>query len=155
MPSGPESSGSEREEKMGFSIGGKEKVKSEPNVVPLCDVLLVLLIIFMVVTPLVQKGVDVKLPTALNTINMPDNPEVVLAIRRDGSMYVNQDQATMDNLQTLLEDAFLTASEKKLYLKADQELEYGKIVDIIQVVKDAGIEIMGIITEVKTEKGQF
>jgi biopolymer transport protein ExbD len=154
MPSGPESAGSEREEKMGFSIGGKEKVKSEPNVVPLCDVLLVLLIIFMVVTPLVQKGVDVKLPTALNTINMPDNPEVVLAIRRDGSMYVNQDQATMDNLQTLLEDAFLTASEKKLYLKADQELEYGKIVDIIQVVKDAGIEIMGIITEVKTEKGQ-
>jgi biopolymer transport protein ExbD len=154
MPSGPDSAGSEREEKMGFSIGGKETVKSEPNVVPLCDVLLVLLIIFMVVTPLVQRGVDVKLPTALNTINMPDNPEVVLALRRDGTMYVNQDQATMDTLQTLLEDAFLTASEKKLYLKADQELEYGKIVDVIQVVKDAGIEIMGIITEVKTEKGE-
>ncbi|MGB7294269.1 MAG: biopolymer transporter ExbD [Candidatus Aminicenantales bacterium] len=139
---------------MAISIGDKEKVKSEPNVVPLCDVLLVLLIIFMVVTPLVQKGVDVRLPTALNTINMPDNPEVVLALRRDGTMYVNQDQATMDNLQTLLEDAFLTASEKKLYLKADMELEYGKIVDVIQVVKDAGIEIMGIITEVKTEKGE-
>jgi biopolymer transport protein TolR len=139
---------------MAISIGGGEKVKSEPNVVPLCDVLLVLLIIFMVVTPLVQKGVDVRLPTALNTINMPDNPDVVLAIRRDGTMYVNQDQATMDNLQTLLEDAFLTASEKKLYLKADMELEYGKIVDVIQVVKDAGIEIMGIITEVKTEKGE-
>jgi biopolymer transport protein TolR len=139
---------------MAISIGGEEKVKSEPNVVPLCDVLLVLLIIFMVVTPLVQKGVDVRLPTALNTISMPDNPDVVLAIRRDGTMYVNQDQATMDNLQTLLEDAFLTASEKKLYLKADQEIEYGKIVDVIQVVKDAGIEIMGIITEVKTEKGK-
>jgi len=138
---------------MAISIGGKEKVKSEPNVVPLCDVLLVLLIIFMVVTPLVQKGVDVRLPTALNTIAMPENPEVVLAMRRDGTMYVNQDQATMDNLQTLLEEAFLRASEKKLYLKADQELEYGKIVDVIQVVKDAGIEIMGIITEVKTEKG--
>ena len=137
---------------MGISIGDKEKVKSEPNVVPLCDVLLVLLIIFMVVTPLVQKGVDVRLPTAMNTINMPDNPEVVLAIRRDGNMYVNQDQATMDTLLTLLEDAFLTASEKKLYLKADMELEYGQIVDVIQVVKDAGIEIMGIITEVKTEK---
>ncbi|MBN2409133.1 MAG: biopolymer transporter ExbD [Candidatus Aminicenantes bacterium] len=139
---------------MAISIGGGEKVKSEPNVVPLCDVLLVLLIIFMVVTPLVQKGVDVRLPTALNTINMPDNPEVVLAIRRDGTIWVNQDQATMDNLQTLLEDAFLTASEKKLYLKADMDLEYGKIVDVIQVVKDAGIEIMGIITEVKTEKGE-
>ena len=137
---------------MSISVGGEEKIKSEPNVVPLCDVLLVLLIIFMVVTPLVQKGVDVRLPVALNTISMPDSPEVVLAIRRDGTMYVNQDQATMDNLQTLLEEAFLTASEKKLYLKADQETEYGKIVDIIQIIKEAGIEIMGIITEVKTEK---
>jgi biopolymer transport protein TolR len=137
---------------MGISIDKGEKVKSEPNVVPLCDVLLVLLIIFMVVTPLVQKGVDVRLPTALNTISMPDQPEVVLAIRRDGSMYVNQDQATMENLQTMLEEAFLTASEKKLFLKADQEIEYGKIVEIVEVVKNAGIELVGIITDVKTEK---
>lgn len=140
---------------MAFSIGGGEKVKSEPNVVPLCDVLLVLLIIFMVVTPLVQKGVDVRLPTALNTINMPDQPEVVLAIRKDGTMYVNQDKATMENLQQLLEDAFLTASEKKLYLKVDQELEYGKLVEpggVLELVKEAGIEVIGIITDVKTEK---
>jgi biopolymer transport protein TolR len=137
---------------MGISIDKGEKVKSEPNVVPLCDVLLVLLIIFMVVTPLVQRGVDVRLPTALNTISMPDQPEVVLAIRRDGSLYVNQDQATMENLQTMLEEAFLTASEKKLFLKADQEIEYGKIVEIVEVVKNAGIELVGIITDVKTEK---
>ena len=137
---------------MAISIDKGDKVKSEPNVVPLCDVLLVLLIIFMVVTPLVQKGVDVRLPTALNTISMPDEPEVVLAIRKDGTMYVNQDQATMENLQTMLEEAYLTASEKKLFLKADQELEYGKIVDIVMIVKDAGIEIVGIITDVKTEK---
>jgi biopolymer transport protein ExbD len=142
---------------MAFTIGGSEKVKSEPNVVPLCDVLLVLLIIFMVVTPLVQKGVDVKLPTALNTINMPDQPEVVLAIRKDGSMYVNQDKATMENLQQLLEDAFLTASEKKLYLKIDQELPYGKLVEpggVLDLVKEAGIEVIGIITDVKTEKAE-
>jgi biopolymer transport protein ExbD len=141
---------------MGFTVGGSEKVRSEPNVVPLCDVLLVLLIIFMVVTPLVQKGVDVKLPTALNTISMPDQPEVVLAIRKDGTMYVNQDKATMENLQQLLEDAFLTASEKKLYLKIDQELEYGKLVEpggVLELVKEAGIEVIGIITDVKTEKG--
>jgi biopolymer transport protein TolR len=137
---------------MGFSIGGGEKVKSEPNVVPLCDVLLVLLIIFMVVTPLVQKGVDVKLPTALNTINMPDTPPVVLALRKDGTMYVNQDKATPENLQTMLEEAFMTQSDKKLYLRADQELEYGKFVDLIDKLKEAGVEIVGIITEKKTEK---
>lgn len=138
---------------MGFPAGSKEgEVTTEINVVPLCDVLLVLLIIFMVVTPLVQKGFDLRLPTALNTIQMPDNPEVVLSIRRDGSLYVNQDKATMDTLQTMLEEAFMTASEKKLYIKADLDLEYGLIVDVIQVVKNAGIEIVGIITEVKTER---
>jgi biopolymer transport protein TolR len=138
---------------MGYTAGGREDdVTTEINVVPLCDVLLVLLIIFMVVTPLVQKGFDLRLPTALNTIQMPDNPEVVLSIRRDGSLYVNQDKATMDTLQTMLEEAFMTASEKKLYIKADLDLEYGLIVDVIQVVKDSGIEIVGIITEVKTER---
>jgi biopolymer transport protein ExbD len=136
---------------MAVSIGEPEEVKSEINVVPLCDVLLVLLIIFMVVTPFLQKGVDVRLPTALNTINMPDNPEVVLAIKRDGSIYVNNDQATEENLQTMLEEAFLMVSEKKLYLRADQELEYGKIVDIIEIIHSAGLEIVGIITEKRTE----
>jgi biopolymer transport protein TolR len=140
---------------MAISISSREeKVRSEPNVVPLCDVLLVLLIIFMVVTPLVQKGVDVKLPTALNTISMPENPEVVLSIKKDGSMYIKQDKATSDNLQTLLEEAFLTVSERKLYLRADQDLEWGKIADIILKIKDAGIEIVGIITEKKAEKAE-
>ena len=139
---------------MGFSISasGKEEIRSEPNVVPLCDVLLVLLIIFMVVTPLVQKGVDVRLPAALNTASMPDSPEVVLAVKKDGTIYVNQDKVTMENLQNALEEAFLTVSEKKLYIKADQDLEYGKIVDLIDVMREAGIEIVGIITDKKTEK---
>lgn len=135
-----------------MAINEEERTKAEPIIVPLCDVLLVLLIIFMVVTPLIQKGVDLRLPEALNTLNMPENPEVVLSIKKDGTMYVNEDQVTEENLETALEDAFMTATEKKLYLRADQDLEYGKIVDIIDILKNAGVEIVGIITEKKAEK---
>ncbi len=146
---------------MGFSIasGGKETVRSEPNVVPLCDVLLVLLIIFMIVTPLIQKGVDVRLPNAQFTSNMPENPDVVLAVKKDARdpkgflLFVNQDKVTMETLQNALEEAFLTVAEKKLYLKADQDLEYGNIVDLIDIIRASGVEIVGIITEKKTERG--
>lgn len=137
---------------MSMKVSNEREVRSEPNVVPLCDVLLVLLIIFMVVTPLIQKGVDVRLPVALNTINMPENPEVVLSIRKDGTMYIGQDQVTMENLQTMIEEAFMTASDKRLYLRADGELEYGNIVDTVEILKAAGVEIVGIITEIKTER---
>ncbi|MGB8958117.1 MAG: biopolymer transporter ExbD [Candidatus Aminicenantales bacterium] len=147
---------------MGFSVsmGGKESVRSEPNVVPLCDVLLVLLIIFMIVTPLIQKGVDVKLPNAQFTVNMPENPDVVLAIKKTDKdpkgylLYVNQDKVTMETLQNALEEAFLTVADKKLYVKADGDLEYGIFAEFLwDIIRSAGIESVGIITEKKTEKG--
>jgi biopolymer transport protein ExbD len=147
---------------MGFSVsmGGKEAVRSEPNVVPLCDVLLVLLIIFMIVTPLIQKGVDVRIPSAQFTVNMPENPDVVLAVKKDARdpkgylLYVNQDKVTLETLQNALEEAFLTVADKKLYVKADSEIEYGLFSgDIWDIIRAAGIEAVGIITERKTEKG--
>jgi len=139
---------------MGFTVGKKDDsdVVSEPNVVPLCDVLLVLLIIFMIATPLIHKGVDVKLPPALNTIKMPENPEVVLYVKEDGTMFVNQDEATKDTLQLMVEEAFLTALDPKLYLKADGNLDFGSLTEIVLILRDAGVEIVGIITEVKTER---
>lgn len=140
---------------MSMSVStSKEDVKSEPNVVPLCDILLVLLIIFMVVTPLVKKGVDVRLPTALNMIDYPENPELVLSIRQDGSLFLNNDQVTEENLAILLEEAIMTAGDKKLYLKADQDLEFGRFVEIIGPLKEAGVEIVGIIAEKKTDGKQ-
>jgi biopolymer transport protein TolR len=145
---------------MGFSVSrGKETVKSEPNVVPLCDVLLVLLIIFMVVTPLVQKGVDVRLPNAQFTTDVPENPPVVLSIQRNAQepkgfrLYINNDRVTIENLQNSLEERFLTVPEKKLYLRMDGELEFGILAEpILDMIKAAGIEVVGIITEKKTEK---
>jgi biopolymer transport protein ExbD len=137
---------------MSISLGGGEKSKSEPNVVPLCDVLLVLLIIFMIVTPLVQKGVEVALPSAINTITMPQEPQVVMSIKKDGSIYLKDKKVTLENLQSQLEEAFMTVPDKKLYLRADSDLEYGKIVDLIDVIREAGVEVVGIITEKKAEK---
>ena len=128
-----------------------EDVISEPNVVPLCDILLVLLIIFMVITPLVKKGVDVRLPTALNMIDFPENPEIVLSIKKDGTLWLNNDVVAEEDLSALLEEIMLSASDKKLYLKADQELEFGRVVEIIGPLKEAGVEVVGIIAEKKTE----
>ncbi len=138
---------------MGFTVGKKEgDVNAEPNVVPLCDVLLVLLIIFMVMTPLVQKGVDVKLPTASNRIEMPEDPDVVLYIKEDGTLYLNEQQVEENALYITLEDALMTATDKKLYLKADQDLEYGVLIDLVATLKDAGVEDIGIIAEQKAER---
>lgn len=128
-----------------------DEITSEPNVVPLCDILLVLLIIFMVVTPLVKKGVDVRLPTALNMIDFPENPEIVLSIKKDGTLWLNNDKVAEEDLSVLLEEIMLSASDKKLYLKADQELEFGRVVEIIAPLKEAGVEVVGIIAEKKTE----
>ena len=137
---------------MSMSVSkSSDEVTSEPNVVPLCDILLVLLIIFMVVTPLVKKGVDVRLPTALNMVDFPETPEMVLSIRKDGSLYLNQEKVTEENLATALEEIMQTAGDKKLYLRADQELEFGRVVEIIGPLKEAGVEIVGIIAEKRTE----
>jgi len=137
---------------MSISLGGDEKFRSEPNVVPLCDVLLVLLIIFMIVTPVMVKGVALKLPEAVNTINMPESPEVVMSMQKDGTIWLKNEKVTAENLQTKLEEAFLTVAEKKLYIRADSDMEYGKIVRLIDVIRESGIEVVGIITEKKAEK---
>ncbi|MEA3420149.1 MAG: biopolymer transporter ExbD [Acidobacteriota bacterium] len=136
---------------MANGVTDESEVKSEPNVVPLCDVLLVILIIFMIATPAIKKGVDVRLPTVLNSIDMPETTQLMLSIKKDGTIYVNEDKATMETLPTMLDDVLMSISDNKLYLKADQDLEYGVIVDVIQIIKDAGIEIVGIIAEKKTE----
>ncbi len=137
---------------MSISLGGDEKFRSEPNVVPLCDVLLVLLIIFMIVTPTIMKGVSLRLPEAVNTINMPESPEVVMSMQEDGTIWLKNEKITAENLQTKLEEAFMAVAEKKLYLRADSDMEYGKIVRLIDVIRESGIEVVGIITEKKAEK---
>jgi len=145
---------------MGFTMSQKEgEVSAEPNVVPLCDVLLVLLIIFMVVTPLIQRVVDVKLPTAINTMDMPENPEVVVYIKKDGMIVVNSDKVQGETfetrgefLMTLLEEALMEASDKNVYLRADSDLEYGIILEYVPYIKDAGVDKINIIVDKKAQR---
>jgi len=89
---------------------------------------------------------------------MPDSPEVVLYVRKDGTMYLNEEKITNpDSLQSMIEEKFLTVTDKKLYLKIDGDLEYGRLTDpdtgIYHRIRAAGIENIAIITEKKTEKG--
>ena len=130
---------------------GSKSAKSEPNVVPLCDILLVLLIIFMVVTPMIQKGANVELPEARNVIDQKEPGQLItVSIKRDGTVYVD-DKIVEDlgKLATLIEDQMEAKqiTEKKVQLRADIEIEYGKVIDVMNEIKNAQIEILALITE--------
>jgi biopolymer transport protein TolR len=138
---------------MGAEVGSKT-AKSEPNVVPLCDILLVLLIIFMVITPMIQKGANVTLPEAVNTKDQPTAQDILTVfIKRDGT--INFDEKNVSDLEKLavvLMDKLEEEKEttRKLALRADGEIGYGRVVDVIEVIRKSGIEIVGLIVEPKT-----
>ena len=140
---------------MGADIGDTDTVKSEPNVVPLCDILLVLLIIFMVVTPIIRKGANIKLPDAANVQTQPKPGEMItITIKKDGSIYLN-DKIIEDpsKLATLIEEEMEDREQKetnKVLLSADIEIAYGKVVDIMDEIRSANIEIIGLVTKKKT-----
>ena len=135
---------------------GSSSTKSEPNVVPLCDILLVLLIIFMVVTPMIQKGANVTLPEAKNTQEEPQPGEMITVdVGMDivsGELKVFLENKVVDDvskLATAIEDIMEERQimERKILLKADVDLEYGKVVDVMNEIRSANIEILGLVTE--------
>lgn len=137
---------------MSVEVGGTNAVKSEPNVVPLCDILLVLLIIFMVVTPMIQKGANVRLPEAAYTDDQP-KPGAMLEVfvRKDGSVFFDEKVVEdITKLPTLILDkieAEQPEEKNKILLKADMDVEYGKVVDVMNEIKDAEIEVIGLVVE--------
>ena len=136
---------------MAMDLGGaKGGVKSDINVTPLCDVMLVLLIIMMIVAPLLQQGVSVTLPKAGNTVDKPEvQGQTVVAIARDKTMYVNAKPVRETELATKINELLENAKEKVVLIKADTEVEYGAVMAAIDQLRQAGIEDIGLITDPK------
>ncbi|MEW5746906.1 MAG: ExbD/TolR family protein [Nitrospirota bacterium] len=121
-------------------------VLSEINVTPLVDVMLVLLIIFMVTAPLLQQGVDVNLPKAKGK-DLPPEERISIVIKKGGALYMNDTPVSMNDLTKKL--AAISKLNPNVYLKADQDVPYGLVVEVMGEVKEAGIEKLGMITEPK------
>ena len=134
---------------MAMDVGGaKGGVKSDINVTPLVDVMLVLLIIMMLVAPLLQQGVQLTLPTAYNTIDKPDTADqTVVFVDAAGLLYVNQIPVAEADVPARLQAHFENKTERIVYLKGDRNAPYSAIMAMMDALRAAGIDSVGLITE--------
>jgi biopolymer transport protein TolR len=136
---------------MSMDVGGtKGGVKSDINVTPLVDVMLVLLIIMMIVAPLLQKGADVRLPLAANTMEKPETQDqTVVAVDKSDRYFVNGLPVRKEDIRTKVEEILETKKERIILIKADQDAKYAAVMDLMDELRASGIEDMGLITDPK------
>jgi biopolymer transport protein ExbD len=135
---------------MAMQLGGGGGVKSDINVTPLVDVMLVLLIIMMIIAPLLQKGVDVRLPIATNSASKPETQDqTVLGIKADKTVWLNGVEVRKEEMRTRLETILETKKEKLILIKADEDAPYSAIMDAMDELRASGIEDVGLITDSK------
>ena len=123
---------------------------SDINVTPLVDVMLVLLIIFMVITPMLQKGVSVDLARTQNPRLMPDADKedaTEIAITRDGKVYLGTSQIQIDQIKAKVTDRISSKLDKTVYVKSDSRAKYGDVVKVVDEVRAAGVDSLGLLTE--------
>ena len=126
------------------------KVNSDINVTPMVDVMLVLLIIFMVVTPMLQKGASVDLAQTNNPVPMQDADKedaVLVAITRDGKVFLGSEQVVLDQITSRVKSALEKKNDKKVFVKSDARAKYGYVVDVVDNVRSAGVDQLGLLTE--------
>jgi biopolymer transport protein TolR len=126
------------------------KVNSNINVTPMVDVMLVLLIIFMVITPMVQNKVNVDLVKSVDATPMPDaehEDSVVVAVTRDGKVYLGANQVASADLGPKITDMLQNKTNKEVYLRADARSNYGIVMDTIDNIRTSGVDTLGVLTE--------
>ena len=141
---------------MGIAVRNEgSKVNSNINVTPMVDVMLVLLIIFMVITPMLQNKVHLDMATVENTTNMPDADKedaVVVAVTRDGSVFLGQNHVDVSQLGVLVRDKLADKTSKTIYVRADARAQYKTVEDAIDAVRAVGVDDVGLLTQ-KREPG--
>jgi biopolymer transport protein TolR len=137
---------------MAMAVGGKRGgPMADINVTPMADIMIVLLIIFMVITPLLQKGVDVKLPQATNTKERKDEPKmIVVAVKKDSTTYfgttkLDSQAELLPQIKERLQD--LPEGARMIYLKADEALPYSEVMKVMDICREAGVEEVALIAD--------
>ena len=130
------------------------KVSSNINVTPMVDVMLVLLIIFMVVTPLLRPGPPVEMVRAENPVQMPDADKedtLLVAINREGQVFLGNEKITTAEVAQKIKDRLANRADKKVFVKADARSRYGVVVGVVDNVRSAGVDELGLLTEQKRQ----
>ena len=121
-----------------------------PNVIPMADIMLVLLIIFMVITPMLQKTTPVDLAMTQNARDMKDadkDDAIVVAITRDGSIFLNNNKTVKENITGDIKDKLTNRLDKTVYVKSDARAKYGDVVAVVDEIRSAGVDSLGLLTE--------
>ena len=140
---------------MSMDLGGaKGGVKSDINVTPMVDVMLVLLIIMMLIAPMLQQGVDVRLPQAANTVDKPETQgQTVLSITADRRFYVNSVQVAESEMLNRIQGALEETRERTVLIKGDEDAPYGSIMTVMDELRRVGIEDVGLIVDRRLRAG--
>jgi biopolymer transport protein TolR len=137
---------------MAITVRESEELTSDINVTPLVDVMLVLLVIFMVVTPMLKQQVPIELPLANHSRESEEGLQTTLTAAADGTLLLNDRPVAGDGLERALRDLYAARSDKTIFLEADRSLPYSHIVDLMDACRAAGIERIGVVTR-KSQPG--
>ena len=133
-----------------------QPVMAAPNIIPMADIMLVLLIIFMVVTPMLQKGMTVEMAKVPHAVDMPNadrDDAVIVGISRDGGIFLGNQKTALDQIASLVRDRISNRVDKTVFIRSDARAKYGDVVKLVDEVRSAGVDNVGLLTD-RTETNQ-